>query len=511
MATLKTVLKFDGSGFTKGMKQATAGMKNFQKSVGTPVINMTKNLGKMALAATAAAAALATMAIVKLAGLADAIGKASTRMGIGVEAVQQYQTAAERGGAALEDFEKGILFTHKTILEAREGNELFTDTLKSIGVSLEDLEGLSPDKMFDKILLAVDGTKDATVRATAAMQLLGKSGLKLLPMAKTLEAIKKRKKDTIGIFSEKTIKNAEKFNDLVADVKDSLLVLFSSFIGFDTMNRKLEQLVQYISKVRKSQAFKDFATKVKEAAIVVSEKLLAMGKVLFNFVKDTNNTRAVLSGIIKGIALLFSGILAVSVVNSIALMTGSILSFTTAMISAGAAAGVAFLPLIAAFGAVILVGAVLEGILLTIQAVIVSIKDNISFGEAWKQNLDDIKTGIKEMGNIAIDQVKDMMPDDVKKAYRELKKLKEDLAAAGTAGTTGSIATPRSTKNDLSAFDLMSSENANKSFGFSNMYNGESESIKLLSRIENILISHPEAIARESIYYMNSGVVSGGF
>jgi hypothetical protein len=74
--------------------------------------------------------------------------------------------------------------------EARGGGADAAESLKALGLSVADLDGLSPDQQFERIGRALAAVTDATTRAALAMKLFGKSGRSLLPMLADLPALR---------------------------------------------------------------------------------------------------------------------------------------------------------------------------------------------------------------------------------------------------------------------------------------------------------------------------------
>jgi hypothetical protein len=70
----------------------------------------------------------------------------------------------------------------KAIVEAAKGSADAQRNLALLGLSLADLDGLSPDEQFKLIADRLSRIEDPTIRAAMAMEFFGRSGTTLLPM-----------------------------------------------------------------------------------------------------------------------------------------------------------------------------------------------------------------------------------------------------------------------------------------------------------------------------------------
>lgn len=135
------------------------------------------------LTAGAAAVAGPFLAMVKqFASAGDNLNKMSARTGVSVEALSSLGFAAEQSGADLAALETGLSRMQRTIGDAARGMAGAADSLAQLGLSMEDLNGLSPEEQFKLIAQRLSSIEDPTLRAAAAMSIFGRSGTKLLPL-----------------------------------------------------------------------------------------------------------------------------------------------------------------------------------------------------------------------------------------------------------------------------------------------------------------------------------------
>lgn len=158
----------------------------------------------------------------------------SQRTGVSVEALSELGFAAEQSGADLETLEGSIKKMQKLIVSVAEGNKEAADTLDRLGLSLEDLKGLSPDEQFVTIADAISKIKDPALRTSSAMAVFGKSGTKLLPMfadgAKGINELTAQARALGLTWDTETAQGAEAFGDSV-DIVFKQIKKFAAEIG----------------------------------------------------------------------------------------------------------------------------------------------------------------------------------------------------------------------------------------------------------------------------------------
>ena len=130
----------DDSKLVRGLRSAQAKLKAF----GTAVAG----LGRKLAAVGAAVAAPLIASVKSFASAGSALLEMSRRTGISVERLAELKFAAEQTGVSIEDMETGIRRMQKAIVEAAKGSADAQRNLALLGLSLADLDGLSPDEQF---------------------------------------------------------------------------------------------------------------------------------------------------------------------------------------------------------------------------------------------------------------------------------------------------------------------------------------------------------------------------
>ena len=193
--------------------------------------------------------------------------------------------AAELSGTDMGTLEVGLKRMQKTLYQAATGSKQATEALGQLGLTVEDLRGLSPDQQFKLIADKLAAIQSPAVRAALAMQIFGRSGTELLPMmskgAAGIEAMEEEARK-LGLTATDTgvavgVKLEESLTTLWKVLKKLAAVLGSAIAPLltDVANWIIDVVVQAIAWVKQNKEL--ILTIFKIAAIVVAAGLALMG------------------------------------------------------------------------------------------------------------------------------------------------------------------------------------------------------------------------------------------
>lgn len=196
----------------------------------------------------------------------DNIGDEADKLGVSTKFFQEIGNAAKVSGASVEDVSKAAKNLAVNIADAKDGDKV-SKSLAAIGLSSKDLIALPVDQKFKAVADAISKQSDQSVKLNAANDLLGKSGKELIP---TLEALGKNNGQ---VFSDESIRNAQKFNDWITITTNNLKVNFVKGVELakDAMSGKL--FTDPLNKEGKAAEAKK--TKDDEAAAIAAGKAKA--------------------------------------------------------------------------------------------------------------------------------------------------------------------------------------------------------------------------------------------
>lgn len=174
MLKLEGQISLDGSQWERGIEHATDSIKELVlSSVGFATVSE----GFIKMAETAKE-------------FAESVKDGADRLGSSTEEFQRYAFAAAKSGTNIETFQGGLDKLSVSIEEAKNGNEKTIASFARFGITLDDLIKKKPYEIFDDIGKSIEETGVNSKVTASAMDLLGKSGSKLIPMLKELKEAK---------------------------------------------------------------------------------------------------------------------------------------------------------------------------------------------------------------------------------------------------------------------------------------------------------------------------------
>lgn len=144
---------------------------------------------------------------------------AAARTGMSVESLSELGFAAEQTGASLADVETATKKMAVGIGDLAAGSKTAQNNFAALGLTLSDLQGLSPEAQFAKIATAIAAIKDPTSRTAAAVDMFGKSGTKLLPMLVDMDSLRAKARELGIVMSTQAAAGADDLGDALDQVK----------------------------------------------------------------------------------------------------------------------------------------------------------------------------------------------------------------------------------------------------------------------------------------------------
>lgn len=218
-------LSLDTSDYEKNLDNSEKSAMNFGsvfKGIGKGIAGATA-VGSVAIAAMGTATISATNAIIdsasEVAAYGDNIDKMSQKMGISIEAYQEWDAVMQHSGTSMESLKASM----KTLANAAEkGNEAF----EQLGITEEQLATLSSEELFSQVITGLQNMEEGTERTYIAGQLLGRGatelGALLNTSAEETQAMKDRVHELGGVMSEEAVKSAAEFQDNLQDLQTAM-------------------------------------------------------------------------------------------------------------------------------------------------------------------------------------------------------------------------------------------------------------------------------------------------
>lgn len=155
----------------------SAGLKAAQKKLEAFGAGLRSIGTKMAGIGVAAVTALLATAKA-FSDTGDVLDKMSLRTGVSVEALSELGFAADLSGTDLETLEAGLRNMQKSLVEAAKGSEGTTQSLGLLGLTVQDLAGMSPDQQFKLLAERTARASEQTAKNTKRLvDAVGTGGL----------------------------------------------------------------------------------------------------------------------------------------------------------------------------------------------------------------------------------------------------------------------------------------------------------------------------------------------
>jgi hypothetical protein len=199
----------DDSKLVRGLRRAERKLRAFGAAIRNFGLKMV-GIGSAMLAPLAASAKL-------FSSYGDQVAKMAKRTGLSVETLSELRFVASQTGTEFESLEMAFRKMQRSIYDAGRGLSTQVDALTDLGLTFQDLDGLSPEDQFKKLADRIGQIEDPTTRAAIAMTLFGRTGTNLLPMfaagSAGIEALQEQARALGLTMSAEDAKAAEDFTD----------------------------------------------------------------------------------------------------------------------------------------------------------------------------------------------------------------------------------------------------------------------------------------------------------
>ena len=226
------------------LKDVTSNLgSKLKTSISTGVKTAAVGMATVGTAAAAAGKKIYSSAK-ETADYGDTVDKMSQKLGLSKKSYQEWDYVLSQSGVDIKNMSGGMKTLTNQISAAKDGNDDAIERFNKLGISLTDLQNLSREEIFSKVITGMQSMSDSTDRAALANKLFGKSGAELTPLfnqtAESTEALKKKANELGFVMSDDAVKASAGF-------KDSLDTLQRTFTG--TKNNIIGELLPSITQV----------------------------------------------------------------------------------------------------------------------------------------------------------------------------------------------------------------------------------------------------------------------
>jgi len=211
----------DTSELSKGLGDATTRLRTFAKVGGAAVASV--------------GVAMVALTKASLSNI-DANTKQARSLGLTHDALKRMALVANEAGVETGQLTSMLGLMQRNIDALAEGTKAQVEAFKRLGLSISDLQGLSPDEQFARIADALNNISDPTQKTALAMDVFGKSGRNAINMldnyrSKTQDAATFQERFGIAV-RQSTAEGIEAANDAVGRLGMIMEGLGNRIAGF---------------------------------------------------------------------------------------------------------------------------------------------------------------------------------------------------------------------------------------------------------------------------------------
>lgn len=179
------------------------------------------SLGPIAVAAGAAAGAVGVLGneFATVIEKGDRLKDLASKTGFSTDALQKLEYASKQVGVAFEQTVNASRSLQRRLID-------MPDKFEKIGLNVEHLIGLEPDKAFAEVAAAIAKLPTQAEKSAAAMNLLGDAGTQVLPLLNSDIAAAADEAERLGIIMDKSLIDASD------RLSDSTTRLSEAWAGF---------------------------------------------------------------------------------------------------------------------------------------------------------------------------------------------------------------------------------------------------------------------------------------
>lgn len=201
----------------------------------------------------------------------DELSKASVKSGLAAQTIQSLAFAVGKTNGELVGFSDSLRKMQINLSQAASGGKAQKETLDALGISIQEIRALQPDRQFELIADRISMLKDPADKARAANELFGKSGAELLPAfekgAAGIRAAREEAENLGLILSEQQVqalaeadsvlkKFTQSWDAFAAKLTSAVLPAITSVLreisGMQTIDVQLTRAVSEVERIKKT-------------------------------------------------------------------------------------------------------------------------------------------------------------------------------------------------------------------------------------------------------------------
>lgn len=238
------------------------------------------NLGGLAAAVAAVISVRAIGGMIKSTiDMGDKLQKLNLTTGASVEALSEYQHVAELSGVTFNTLTTAWQRQTRRVSEAAQGTGVAKKALEELGIPIENLINLKPEKQFEIISDKLSKVASEGDRVRLAMQFWDTEGVQLLRITNqgsdALEKMKQEAHDFGKVISQETADKMADFKDETVKARSALDGLLLSFLDTGALDAftKSIKATSFVVKFLREEFDEFLRAKHQNEFIFISEEI----------------------------------------------------------------------------------------------------------------------------------------------------------------------------------------------------------------------------------------------
>lgn len=240
MAGVKVNFSANDAGFTSTVSKVNQSMKGMDNNVSKVSASVKTSFAAMAKAGAALAVGFGAIkaAAAAVRNTFDAFGQAldmggrlsdlQASTGAAAGEILVLERAFQNAGAGAEKAGPALNKMQRAIVEAGQGVTTYQKAFAAMGVNFDELRQKTPSEQFSILAKKISEISDPAERATASMQIFGRSGAKLLPLFGDFENGISTAREQLGLLPA----IMDKMNGQFDTISDNIAVVREKFAEF---------------------------------------------------------------------------------------------------------------------------------------------------------------------------------------------------------------------------------------------------------------------------------------
>jgi hypothetical protein len=249
----------------RGLRRVSEGIVGVGGAFTTMASEVTRFARRTAFAVGGASAAIFALTR-QTAVMGDDVAKTADRLGVGIEALQEYRYAAERTGVGAAALDSAFGTMNRNIGDATLGMGRAGRALDALNLSADALSRMSPEDRFEAIAEALGGVEDQAQAAALSQRIFGADLANLTNLtAEQRAALRGDARDLGHVLSDDTARSSERFADALTNAGLALQGMRNT-IGAELMPTVGEMMETFTGWFRENRAVvADYAARFGEA------------------------------------------------------------------------------------------------------------------------------------------------------------------------------------------------------------------------------------------------------